>query len=1087
MSKVVLKRLHARQLNGFRPSDSCAVEGLGEGLNIVFAPNRAGKSTLALAYRLMIGGGLAKYGDADVEAEWRDPEGDHDAALRYGKRYGAVAPVGLAERFVLDLPMMVGGLEDAERQESDRMITGGVRIPERKQEKNPRKEAKALFDAKSALKGLEERGAEILGCDAGIAALEQGIARASGAEADAAWLGVARRKQQLELVKEQFPGVEEQGLDAATRLQEILGDAADAEAEVQRLSTCLEAVAPTPGARPSRPLHESDRLAITTARSALEQGQHTLRDLGQRLLGAEGKRDLAMGGLATAGAPDAVFPDAARFVGEADKARRTALDRELCAAASEEVRSVKEQELGMVPAPAPPDGLRRYLEGLLAAREIDAAVPVAASRLVFGGALVAILSGGLAFVNPAASMVAAVVAAALVGIGWSQVRGLKATWNPADEKDNWPAGEAPGSPHQMLDRWAEVTARTSERKAAERAWDHLAAWLQGRVPTGKTSEEQAVEKAWNDWRERAGVPEDATPYELAPLFVKWVACREAEQECARLHGEIAAATEEVRGHEARLREVLAENGWERPGDRPVLEESETFLNWFNRHHELEAKEGSLGGLLERIGEHLDRNGVPPGGQEERIRELEARSEVAASYQALLADQGAALRSLGVAEPSDESIEAACQRFGVSLDGDFEPGIARARVEAAQLQDLIGQREKGKAERDEFERQHSVGEARAAFEKALDGLVAANEDAQSRLVFNCLLRSVEEHVRLESAPEVLSTANAKLERVDARLCLRTAPPGDPGAKGGIGLLLVDDARNGRTGQRFSQLATSAKVNVVLAIRLALLEGLESSSGVRHPVFADELMAVADGQTREGIARLLVEEAKGRQIVVLTNQAEDAWALVREAAGGATVLTIGQDAAELPEPEGMGIELPPYRMAFGPVAVDLARPVRSHAPGFLLTEPGDLAAVGDARTVDEALPLLPSARRATLDPVLAALEQIHDAVRATTRLLGIDDLENQDWITPAFRADILETLGTTEGRPEEFLAGVSALPRFRAANKEEMTQFLEEGGFLGVPKPTLKELTRLAQNALGDVPESSRWAQWCASRYAQFCGS
>jgi len=273
-----------------------------------------------------------------------------------------------------------------------------------------------------------------------------------------------------------------------------------------------------------------------------------------------------------------------------------------------------------------------------------------------------------------------------------------------------------------------------------------------------------------------------------------------------------------------------------------------------------------------------------------------------------------------------------------------------------------------------------------------------------------------------------------------------------------------------------------VNAVLAIRLALIS--KSEQGIAYPIIADELMAVADVNTRNGIARLLVEEAADRQVIVLTNQAEDAHALLEAAGGNATVLTIGGSGPSLPNVIA-GSTLPTYVVPLGPVEPDLERDVEAHAPGFLLVEESDLMAVGDASTIAAALERLTSERKAELKPVLNALQEIHRYVATTTRRIGMSDMENQEWVTKTFQNDIFRILNETGGDPNEFRERVTRLKGYRDNNKNALDQFLTTNGFLGVSKPLFEDLVKRARIVLGGQSDANRTAQWCAMRYLRFC--
>jgi len=444
-----------------------------------------------------------------------------------------------------------------------------------------------------------------------------------------------------------------------------------------------------------------------------------------------------------------------------------------------------------------------------------------------------------------------------------------------------------------------------------------------------------------------------------------------------------------------------------------------------------------------------------------------------------------LHELDSASVDHALIKTSTERWCKSGQNDLHAGIELARGASAQLGNFREERNGLEAEIRVFEQSSRVAEARSNYDRSLADLMGNCEIAQSNAVWNTLVTSVREHVVREAAPELLAVANAKLERVDAALVLRIAPPELDASKEELGLLLIDDQKNGRTGQRFSELATSTKVNAVLAIRLALIK--TSEQGFAYPIFADELMAVADESTRKGIARLLVAEAADRQVIVLTNQAEDAHALLEEAGENAAVLTIGGAEPSLPKEIRMP-SLPAYLVPLGPVEPDFERDVAAHAPGFMFVEETDLVAVGDTPTIAAALEQLTSERKAALKPMLEALHEIHRYVATTTHRIRVNDIEKQEWftkVTKTYQDDIFRILNETGGDPELFRKRVALIKGYRDNNKIAIDQFLMTNGFLGVPKPRFEDLVLRARAALGDLPDATRTAQWCAMRYLAFC--
>ena len=624
--------------------------------------------------------------------------------------------------------------------------------------------------------------------------------------------------------------------------------------------------------------------------------------------------------------------------------------------------------------------------------------------------------------------------------------------------------------------------KLEESSASERAWKFVRAWLQGKADASPSTDETDVEATWKCWAADAGLGADATPYHLAMLFERWQKVQEWRSQASALESQANERREAATGPEAELRIILGQYNWACGPGTNIADEVSAFRSWFGLSESLALAEGQRNRAQQRIQKHLDGNGVPSGELLARSSILRERASVAKERRDLANRLSGELHALDSSRVDAERIRTATDRRCEGGRIDLPTGIESAKAASAQLDNLREERNTLETEIKMFEEGSRAADARSAYDRALANLTTDCETAQANAVWNTLVGSVREHVIRESAPELLAVANAKLERVDAALVLRIAPPELDTAQEELGLLLIDDLKNGRNGQRFSELATSTKVNAVLAIRLALIE--KSEQGIAYPIFADELMAVADEDTRKGIARLLVAESADRQVVVMTNQAEDAQALLDEAGASATTLTIGGSSPELPQ-EVPASPLPAYRVPLGPVEPDLEREVAAHAPGFLLVEESDLAAAGDAPTIAVALEKLNGERKAALEPMLAALQEIHRLVAMTARRIRFADIEKQDWVTKAFQDEIFKILEETGGDPEGFHRRVTSLKGYRDNNKTALCQFLTANGYSGVPKPRFEDLVQRARAVLGDMPDATRAAQWCAMRYLSFC--
>jgi uncharacterized protein YhaN len=1077
MSRLFLNQLHARRLHGFQSRDNCILTGLGTGLNIVYAPNRSGKSTLAVAYRLVIGDDLRKYPSADVSASWQDGTIDTEAIVTFGLRRDAPAPAVLPMRYVLDMPEMIGGLSDKEKEATAQAIAGNVKIPDKRSTNKGlkagldslRKAHQSLREIENAAKFLEakrERAEE----------LNDLINFASNAGVDAGWMRVAQYQEQLSRIDAENPGVAHQSKDAAAHLEDHLSDLSLAEADVDTVKQKLDAVAPSADQRAPRPLRESDGSSITTLLLQHEQALADHGHLVKELSGAQGALDLSVQQLATGIEPDEVIPSAVKFTDQADRARVDLCERQAYAKAVEATTARQNMEKGDLVTPESPERFRRALLDLLTASTALHAPRAGVMALLAVGAIAALLAAVASFMNATAVLILGVTSAILVGIGLVVLRstsgaGLAKSATGGSEK-----------PEALLDQWAELVRKVEQSKASESSWKFVQAWLQGKSDTSPSTDETNVDATWKHWISRAGLGSDASPYALATLFERWQKIQELRLEVGSLVSRVNERREVAALAEKELRAILEEYDWVCRTGATLAGEVSAFRHWFEHSEALAKAEGRLSKAQQKIQEHLNLSGIPIGDLSTRASILHHRASVAENRSDLIIHLNRELHNLNSSSIDADRIGIATARWRKGEEIELPAGIELALVASSQLDNLRQERTELTTKIATFEDESGVATARSNYDDSLANLMGDCETAQSNAVWNTLVGSVREHVRLESAPELLAVANAKLERVDAALVLRMAPPDFDASKEELGLLLVDDLKNGRNGQRFSELATSTKVNAVLAIRLALIE--TSEQGIAYPIFADELMAVADENTRKGIARLLMAEASERQVIVLTNQAEDAHALLEEACGNANVLTIGNSEPSLP-PELPVPVLPTYRVPLGPVAPDLERDVAAHAPAFLLVEESDLAAVGHAPTIAAALEQLSHERNASLKPMLVALHEVHQYVATTTRRIRASDIENQDWLANTFRDQIFRLLIEIEGDPDEFRERVRSLKGYRENNKNALDQFLLAKGFLGITKPEFDDLVQRARAALGDFPDATRTAQWCAMRYLAFC--
>ncbi|MFA7671964.1 MAG: hypothetical protein WCY53_06905, partial [Sphaerochaetaceae bacterium] len=78
---------------------------------------------------------------------------------------------------------------------------------------------------------------------------------------------------------------------------------------------------------------------------------------------------------------------------------------------------------------------------------------------------------------------------------------------------------------------------------------------------------------------------------------------------------------------------------------------------------------------------------------------------------------------------------------------------------------------------------------------------------------------------------------------------------------------------QTNYDFSQLSDGTRIQLIFAIKIAFIESQEAFSGVKFPLFMDELLANSDDKRSLAIIKAISEIAKERQVFYFTAQADE----------------------------------------------------------------------------------------------------------------------------------------------------------------------------------------------------------------------
>lgn len=853
------------------------LEGLGEGLNVVWAPNAVGKSTLAKAIGIIFDPGKCDP-KASVDAIVVDDRGKRRVSShRKGLRFPGFA--GEYDQYQLDLLDMLNGFKGRRSPIDDELgegmefkaappPTAKSRFTEVVDALDARNELDKARIQKARVAGDEDRIPELRvqveaarQARAQVQALEQ-LQRFLGAQEELATLrdGLADA-----LVKE--PGVLDQSPDACPHATTLLENLESTRAAVEEANVRLAEFAPE-GPHPPGPLTEADRSALKLALTELTEARSVLRTAQQRTLQetarAKTARDQAILLTKDASPDDLPAPTEEQLrelvaaAGRADAARMDGIRMNAYSGMLEDWRATH---------PPMSDQSERELRGLL---DGTGAKPPGDRRAPMLLALAVLAAGGLvASSDSVIRLVLALVALSAGAAAWFFLR-------PRIEAR---AGSAAPRIEELLSQKA---AASVERDLESRS---------------------KVSGATFDW---AAVSKDLAircqdPYQLATVATTLSAYVIAREEALVAEETERHAKDRVNDAAVAIAALVGRYGFpNEPG--PEEATSEAFLGWFDAAANLERERDRLGKAEAGLRRHLAANGLPATGDlAEAVADLKRREplakmcrEVRNRIQHLEGDvkaielQHDTLQSvLETAEPTEvtaSEISAALARLrGVDRELDErQEALSKAvlKVEQAEVATLP-------------EKTDAYEQALGKVELKWHGLV---REAMRYRIGQC----VQERLRTTELPEVVRIASDHLRSfTDDRFSLEIASAPN---EGGLGVLIVRDSQ--RDKMEFDRLSTGTKVHAVIAIRLAVIDAQERKAAGpggdpgRFPLVADEALAVSDPVASRAIAETLAQVAKQRQVIVFTNQTEDI-ELFKRVDSRVNLVTLG---GELPGHEG-----------------------------------------------------------------------------------------------------------------------------------------------------------------------------------------
>lgn len=524
-------------------------------------------------------------------------------------------------------------------------------------------------------------------------------------------------------------------------------------------------------------------------------------------------------------------------------------------------------------------------------------IPVVAAILT----AVLVLTAGVAVATGALGVgVAALVAAGLAGLVtagvWRTTTGAAAATSEAATVPDLraqvvEAGRTLGLSPPITRRDVESADLQTEDLAEERrGWEQRRAAAQrdaaavqheeaalGQAEADRSEHQRAADAARAEWRdvaERAGLDPGTDPAGAPELLTAIGEARRALQAAEAAERTRAHLADDVAAFDATTAELCAAVGRD-VGDNPDADLARLADDC--------AADTTARAERTRLLREAEQQRRAAEGHDERVRQLDA--ELQAAYEQVGVTDAEGFAAAVAADVARREAQADRDRADGTLRqhlGDDEQAqrlraeLATGRVTVWQdeLADLQGRIEALEEERDALVREHTTAEHELQAIGEDDAVVTAAGEVE-QLTERCR-ELAEQWARADLAARLLSTTlerfedahqPAVLEETGALLAQATAGRWTDVRRIDDELYVASDG-DPVPAQALSRGATE---QLYLCLRLALADEL-NQDGARLPLLIDDLMANADPERADGLARILADVATRRQVIVFTcNQA------------------------------------------------------------------------------------------------------------------------------------------------------------------------------------------------------------------------
>jgi uncharacterized protein YhaN len=363
--------------------------------------------------------------------------------------------------------------------------------------------------------------------------------------------------------------------------------------------------------------------------------------------------------------------------------------------------------------------------------------------------------------------------------------------------------------------------------------------------------------------------------------------------------------------------------------------------------------------------------------------------------------------------------------------------------------------------------HELEDLLTEKEEALDGLHALYEENLASTTGDLIISELKKETQNKNRPEVFKRANEIFSKITlGRYELKLNEKGNTSFEANDTVL--------KRSYDLSELSTGTRVQLLLSVRLAYVETVESS--IKLPLLADELLANSDDERAKAIIEALIEISReGRQVFYFTAQADEVgkWQahlaptglehkVIQLNSKGNEVYTSSQFKPELsdfnftnetPAPDGKNHQ--EYGEALAVPSFNLLTQKSSELPLWYLIEDLDLLYAvinrglktwgqlesyhkynGKIENLDEAIFVQLSSQIV----ILERFQELHKIGRSTPIDRAI--LQASGAITSAYIDRVSDKLNELNGDPQLLLQALrnGEISRFRSESADELESYL-----------------------------------------------